>query len=139
MRPKKVVLCVAANEQTLSLRMFQLETWGYLGVRASTASEALGILERSQPNTIDLLLIHHPLPGGDALLTIAKRHQPEIKTVVLSDKLGFDGNIDADMYVPKGAAPMEIHAGFRSLLARKRGPKKAVASVGVAQKEVRYG
>jgi DNA-binding response OmpR family regulator len=145
MRPKKVVLCVAASEQTLSVQMLVLETWGYRGVRASGTVEALSILKRALPNNIDLLLLHlHQVHGWELLLAEAKRLQPEIKTVVLSDVLHtvLDASREghhsaADCYIPaRMAAPMELHERIRTLLARKRGPKPLRGVLDATRKDV---
>lgn len=139
-----MVLCVAASEQALSVQMLVLETRGYRGVRAASAGEALSILKRAPPDTIDLVLLHLPIPGENELLAAARRFQPEIKTVVLSDKPSYFGNSSADVFIPKGTATqIDLYERIRVLLARKRGPKlrpadtprKGVVAAIAAQKE----
>ena len=105
MRPKKVILCVDDNEQTLSVRTFLLETRGYRVINASTSQQALEILERTVPGTLDLLIADLLLPGmaGNALVRRAKQ------------------------MLPKGAGTAaELLEKIRVLVARKRGPKKQV-------------
>lgn len=56
MRPKKIILCVDDNEQTLAIRTFLLETRGYRVLSAQRGSEALEIIAGIAPGSLDLLL-----------------------------------------------------------------------------------
>ena len=47
MRPKKVILCVDDNEQSLSIRKFMLETRGYAVVACTNGNDALTGMEAS--------------------------------------------------------------------------------------------
>jgi two-component system, OmpR family, response regulator CpxR len=141
MRPKRVVLCVAESEQTLSVQVFRFETWEYRAIRAACVDEAMSILKRALPESIDLLIVHQQnLHGFDDLLAAAKQLQPEIKIVVFSDKPVYFGNSTADIFIPKGNfAWTDLRQQIRTLIAKKRGPKKAVASVPAPQEVARYG
>ncbi len=130
MRPKKVILCVDDNEQTLSVRTFLLETRGYRVLHTQTAAEALEILERTTPGTLDLLISDLLMPGmdGNELVRRAKQMHPMLPTLIVSGTVtALDRAIHADAFLPKGAAsPAELLERIRVLVARKRGPKKHI-------------
>jgi CheY-like chemotaxis protein len=130
MRPKKSILCVESNEQILSVRTFLLETRGYRVLSATTAQEALEILERTLPGTIDLLLTDLLLPqmDGNELVRRARQLHPALPTMIVSGTVtSYDRALAADAFLPKGAStPAELLERIRVLVARKRGPKKTV-------------
>jgi two-component system, OmpR family, response regulator CpxR len=129
MRPKKTILCVDNNEQALSVRTFLLETRGYRVIAAHTSHEALEVIERSLPGTIDLILcdLIMPLMDGNELVRRAKQLHPSLPAMIVSGTVNaFDRAIHADVFLPKGASsPAEMIERIRVLVARKRGPKKA--------------
>ncbi len=128
MRPKKMILCVDDNEQTLSVRTFLLETRGYRVINATTSKEALEILERTVPGTLDLLIADLLMPGmdGNELVRRAKQMHPTLPALIVSGTVAsFDRALAADAFLPKGAgSPVELLERIRVLVARKRGPKK---------------
>ena len=128
MRPKKVILCVDDNEQTLSIRTFLLETRGYRVLSAASSQAALEILEQTVPGTLDLLISDLLLPGmdGNELVRRAKQMHPALPTLIVSGTVtSFDRALAADAFLPKGASsPTELLERIRVLVARKRGPKK---------------
>ena len=134
MRPKKVILCVDDNETTLSVRTFLLETRGYRVLTATTAQQALEILERSctngGPGCLDLLIADLLLPGmdGNELVRRAKQMHPMLPTLIVSGTVAsFDRALAADAFLPKGASSaVELLDRIRVLVARKRGPKKHI-------------
>jgi two-component system response regulator CpxR len=130
MRPKKTILCVDDNEQVLSVRTFLLETRGYRIVAVSSAQEALEVLERSLPGTVDLVLCDLLMPqmDGNELVRRAKQLHPGLPAMIVSGTVNaFDRALHADVFLPKGASsPAEMIERIRVLVARKRGPKKAV-------------
>ncbi len=130
MRPKKVILCVDDNEQTLSVRTFLLETRGYRVISALTATEALDVLERMIPGTLDLLISDLLMPGmdGNELVRRAKEMHPLLPTLIVSGTVSnYDRALAADAFLPKGASsPLELLDRIKVLVARKRGPKKHV-------------
>ncbi len=130
MRPKKVILCVDSNEQTLSVRAFLLETRGYRVISAATSQEALEVLERIVPGTLDLLIADLLLPGmdGNELVRRAKQMHPTLPTLIVSGTVAaYDRALAADAFLPKGAGTAaELLERIRVLVARKRGPKKHV-------------
>ena len=131
MRPKKTILCVDHNEQTLSIRTFLLETRGYRVVGVTTAHEALEVVDRAAPGSIDLLLADLLLPqmDGNELVRRAKQRHPALPAMLVSGTVtAFERASSADVFLPKGAcSAAEMLERIRVLVARKRGPKKAVA------------
>ena len=132
MRPKKIILCVDDNEQTLSIRKFLLETKGYRVLTAAAAQEALDILESYPQGEIALLLCDLMMPqmDGTELIRRARALQPGLPTMMVSGTVaGFERGSGADVFLPKGAcSPVELLERVRILVARKRGPKKTAAA-----------
>jgi two-component system, OmpR family, response regulator CpxR len=130
MRPKKTILRVDHNEQALSVRTFLLETRGYRVIAANTSREALEVIERSLPGTIDLILcdLIMPLMDGNELVRRAKQLHPSLPAMIVSGTVNaVDRAVHADVFLPKGASsPAEMIERIRVLVARKRGPKKAM-------------
>lgn len=129
MRPKKTILCVDDNEQILSVRTFLLETRGYRVLSALNAKDALEIVERALPGSIDLLLCDLLMPqmDGDELVRRAKLLHPCLPAMIVSGTVtAFDRAGHADAFLPKGAcSPAEMLERIRVLVARKRGPKRS--------------
>ena len=133
MRPRKIILCVDDNEQTLSVRKFLLETRGYRVITATCGHEALGILDDATTGTVDLLLCDLMLPqmDGNELIRRAKQIHPGLPSLLISGTVTqFERAAAADAFLPKGACtPAELLDRIRILVARKRGPKKQVQPV----------
>lgn len=129
LRPKKTILCVDDNEAILSVRTFLLETRGYRVLGSSSSHQALEILDRSLPGSIDLLLCDLLMPqmDGNELVRRAKVLHPGLPAMIVSGTVNsFDRALCADVFLPKGASsPAEMIERIRVLVARKRGPKKA--------------
>jgi len=132
MRPKKTILCIDDNEQALSVRKFLLETRGYKVIALTSATEAMGVLRKSAQGSIDLLLtdLSMPLVDGNDLIHQAKQLHPTLPTLLLTGtSKHFDRPTRADVYLARGAdSPQELLERVRVLVARKRGPKKAVVA-----------
>jgi two-component system response regulator CpxR len=132
MRPKKTILCVDDNEQVLSVRTFLLETRGYRVVAAHSAQEALTVLDQYLPGTLDLILCDLIMPqmDGNELVRRAKQLHPGLPAMIVSGTVNaFDRAVHADVFLPKGASsPAEMIERIRVLVARKRGPKKAIVA-----------
>jgi len=130
MRPKKTILCVDDNEQILSIRTFLLQTRGYRVIAVPTPIEALEAIASSASGTYDLLLCDLLMPGmdGNELVRRAKELQPTLPAMIISGTVSaYDRAGRADVFLPKGASsPAELLERVRVLVARKRGPKKAV-------------
>lgn len=128
MRPRKLILCVDGNEQSLSLRKFMLETRGYRVLPMSSGREALDHLENCLPGSVDLLLSDLSLPSmdGNELVRRAKQCQPGLPALLVSAATSnFDRASAADAFLGKGAcSAAELLDRVRVLVARKRDPKK---------------
>ena len=128
MRPKKIIVCVDANEQTLSVRRFLLETRGYRVIATRNAQKALEIVESFAEGALDLLIADLLLPGmdGNELVRRAKQIHPTLPAMIVSDTVAaHDRALAADAFLPKGACSVpEVLERIRVLVARKRGPKK---------------
>ena len=129
MKPKRTILCVDDNEQSLSIRKVMLETRGYRVVTCTGGEEAL---ERFKKGGVDLVLTDLIMPGldGTKLIEEIKHLSPQTPIILLSGKVKFyDRDSKADLFLPKGMyAPVELLERIRVLLVRKRGPKRAQSS-----------
>ena len=125
MKPKRTILCVDDNEQSLSIRKVMLETRGYRVITCSNAPEALAIFKSG---SIDLLLTDLIMPGHDGhwLIEEIKNLSPQTPAILFSGKIRiYDRDLRADAFLPKGTyAPIELLERIRLLLIRKRGPKR---------------
>jgi two-component system response regulator CpxR len=132
MKPKRTILCVDDNEQSLSIRKVMLETRGYRVVTSHNGREALEIFSKGG---IDLLLTDLVMPevDGDELIRRAKELSPFTPAILFSGHTKFcTTDTCADIFLPKGAhAPIELLERIRLLLVRKRGPKRGATSLGV--------
>ena len=128
MKPKRTILCVDDNEQSLSIRKVLLETRGYRVVVCHDAEEALA---RFRKGGIDLVLSDLMMPGidGAKLIEQIKAISPRTPAILLSGKVRiYDQNTQADVFLPKGMhAPAELLERIRLLLVRKRGPSRSRA------------
>jgi two-component system, OmpR family, response regulator CpxR len=127
MRPKKTILCVDDNEQALSVRKYMLGTRGYRVVGAMAPEEALELFTQGG---IDLVLsdLHMPRMDGNELARRMKEISPDIPILLMSGSVNaFERATCGDCFLPKGAcSPLDVLERVRMMLARKRGPKKAV-------------
>lgn len=127
MRPKKTILCIDDNEQSLSIRKFMLETRGYRVVACCNATEALRTFKEGG---VDLVLTDLEMPemDGSELVKRLKKISPETPAILFSGKVKiYDRDTHADVFLPKGMyAPTELLERIRLMLIKKRGPKKAV-------------
>ena len=137
MKPKRTILCVDDNEQSLSIRKIMLETRGYRVVTSKNGREAIDVFQRGG---IDLVLSDLVMPDvdGTELIAMVKTLSPETPAILFSGKIKvYERDTRADLFLPKGMyAPAELLERIRLLLVRKRGPKKGVARVTVAQPKV---
>ncbi|HLJ85568.1 MAG TPA: response regulator [Candidatus Angelobacter sp.] len=125
MRPRRTILCVDDNEQSLSIRKVMLETRGYRVTACTSSTEALEVFKKGG---VDLVLTDYLMPAldGAALIDRIKELSPETPAILFSGKLkSCERDTRADLFLPKGAhAPVEILERIRVLLIKKRGPKK---------------
>src|SRR5579863_9566951 len=126
MKPKRTILCVDGNEQSLSIRKIMLETRGYHVIACTGGQEAL---ERFKKGDVDLVLTDLTMPGldGSKLIEEIKSLSPQTPAILLAGKVKlYDRDTKADVFLPKGMyAPVELLERIRVLLVRKRGPKRA--------------
>jgi len=125
MKPKRTILCVDDNEQTLSIRKVMLETRGYRVVACQSGAEALECFKKGG---IDLVLTDLIMPGVDGakLIEEIKAISPRTPAVLVSGKIRiYDRDMQADAFIPKGmVSPAELLERIRLLLVRKRGPRR---------------
>ena len=126
MKPKRTILCVDDNEQSLSIRKVMLETRGYRVVACINSQQALDEFRRGG---IDLVLSDLVMPGldGVALIDEIKKISPQTPAILFSGKIKiYDRDLRADVFLPKGMyAPAELLERIRLMLVRKRGPRPA--------------
>jgi len=130
MRPKKTILCVDDNEQSLSIRKVMLETRGYRVVVTTSGKTALEIFRQGG---IDLVLSDLVMPDFDGKRVVegVKAISPSTPAILFSGKVAvYDSEMPADLFLPKGMyAPVELLERIRLLLVRKRGPRKAISAL----------
>jgi len=125
MKPKRTILCVDDNEQSLSHRKIMLETRGYRVASFARGEEAL---ERFERGGIDLVIADMAMPGldGPQLISRIKQLAPNTPAILISSKVRiYDHDSPADVFLTKGMyAPADLLERVRLLLVRKRGPKR---------------
>jgi len=86
MKPKRTILCVDDNEQSLSSRKIMLETRGY---RVASYSRGEDALERFRQGGIDLVVSDMAMPGmdGPKLIAAIKDISPKIPAILISSKV----------------------------------------------------
>lgn len=131
MKPKRTILCVDDNEQSLSIRKVMLETRGYRVVTCTNSEDALRIFREGG---IDLILSDLVMPGLDGAELIAriKKQSPTTPAILFSGTVkGYERDTVADVFLPKGMySPAELLERIRVLLIKKRGPKRAMPDHG---------
>ena len=129
MKPKRTILCVDDNEQSLSIRKVMLETRGYRVVACINSQQAL---DEFRHGGIDLVLSDLVMPGldGVALIDEIKKISPQTPAILFSGKIKiYDRDLRADVFLPKGMyAPAELLERIRLMLVRKRGPRPAASN-----------
>ncbi len=130
MRPKKTILCIDDNEQSLSIRKFMLETRGYHVIACTTGREGLSQFSKGG---VDLVLTDLMMPEVDGAEVIKKIKtlSPETPAILFSGKIKiYEKDLQADVFLPKGMyAPTELLERIRLLMVRKRGPKKVTKPI----------
>lgn len=125
MKPKKTILCVDDNEQSLSIRKILLETRGYRVIACNNGEQALEAFRRGR---VDLVLTDLVMPGvdGSQLIEAIKGLSPQTPAVLISGRVKiYERDTLADVFLPKGMyEPAELLERIRLLLVRKRGPKR---------------
>ena len=102
MKPKRTILCVDDNEQSLSIRKVMLETRGYRVIACTRGEEALECFKKGG---IDLVLTDLVMPGydGSKLIQDIKAISPGTPAILISGKVRIhDRDTQADAFLPKG-------------------------------------
>ena len=127
MKPKKTILCVDDNEQSLSIRKILLETRGYRVIACNKGEDALAAFRHGG---VDLVLTDLMMPGvdGSRLIEEIKQISPHTPAVLISGRVKiYERDTLADLFLPKGMyEPAELMERIRLLLVRKRGPKRPI-------------
>src|SRR5512141_2999983 len=98
MKPKRTILCVDDNEQSLSIRKVMLETRGYRVVTCASGEEALKAFDNG---AIDLVLTDLIMPGldGTELIARIKSLSPHTPAILFSGKIRiYDRDTQADVF-----------------------------------------
>lgn len=125
MKPKRTILCVDDNEQSLSHRKIVLETRGY---RVASFNRGEDALARFLQGGVDLVIADMAMPGldGPQLIARIKDSSPHTPAILISSKVRlYDHDSRADVFLTKGMySPADLLERVRQLLVRKRGPKR---------------
>jgi len=125
MKPKRTILCVDDNEQSLSHRKIMLETRGY---RVASFTRGEDALERFLVGGVDLVIADMAMPGldGPQLIAKIKEASPQTPAILISSKVrSYGHDSQADVFLTKGMySPADLLERVRLLLVRKRGPKR---------------
>ncbi len=125
MKPKRTILCVDDNEQSLSHRKIMLETRGYRVANFDRGEDAMA---RFSQGGIDLVIADMAMPGldGPQLIAKIKELSPQTPAILISSKVRiYDHDSKADVFLTNGMyAPADLLERVRVLLVRKRGPKR---------------
>ncbi len=126
MKPKRTILCVDDNEQSLSIRKVLLETRGYRVLAYTDAKQAL---DRFALGGVDLVLTDLVMPGvdGSKLIQGIKNMSPETPAILVSGTVKiYEHESSADLFLAKGMyMPADLLERIRVMLVRKRGPKRS--------------
>src|SRR4029077_9696694 len=125
MKPKRTILCVDDNEQSLSIRKVLLETRGYRVISCQNGEDALARFKRGG---VALVLTDLIMPGldGAKLIEAIKEISPRTPAILLSGKVRiYDRNTQAVVFLPERMThAAELLERIRLLLIRKRGPSR---------------
>ena len=137
MKPKRTILCVDDNEQSLSHRKIMLETRGY---RVASFSRGEDGFARFLEGGIDLVITDMAMPGldGPQLIAKIKDMSPQTPAILISSKVRiYDHESKADVFLAKGMyAPVDLLERIRLLLVRKRGPKRMLPRVSQVSNQI---
>ena len=129
MRPKKQLLLVSANEDTVSTFRLVFTVQGY-GVRAvATEAAAAAVLSDF---LIDLIVLDGALADdrGVEMACNMKRLKPFIPLILMGDDMDGAPISRADAWVNETTiTPAEMLERIKVMSARKRGPRKGSARV----------
>ncbi len=125
MKPKRTILCVDENEQSLSQRKIVLETRGY---RVAAFSRGEDAWQRFLEGGVDLIIADMAMRGLDGAQLIAKIKEasPTTPAILIANRVRtFDHDSPADVFLTKGMySPADLLERVRLLVTRRRGPKR---------------
>ena len=132
MKPKRTILCVDDNEQSLSYRKIMLETRGYRVASYSRGEEAL---ERFKQGGIDLVVTDMAMPGldGPQLIAAIKNLSPHTPAILISSKVRvYDHESQADVFLARGNVRAGRSAGANPFAAGAQARSQANAGAPAA-------
>jgi CheY-like chemotaxis protein len=132
MRPKKRILLIDTNEDRQAVLRFLFVTHAYHVISAGSADEARQLIATEDP---ELIVCAYPLAGADAdtLLDQLRQVIPFTPSLLLYQGKGPGPQLGkADAVVPQSISRVELLERTKLMSARKRGPRKQVASISVA-------
>jgi CheY-like chemotaxis protein len=118
---RSVILCVDDEAVPLTLRRFVLEKSGFAVIPASSATEALDILNAQ---VVDLVLTDLLMPGlsGLELARKIKERRPALPIILLSGVNELPEDADcADLFVSKVEGPVAMCEKISEVLKKSRG------------------
>ena len=125
MKPKRTILCVDDNEQSLSHRKIVLETRGY---RVASFTRGEAALERFLRGGVDLVIADMAMPGldGPQLIARIKDASPQTPAILITSKVRiYSHDSRADVFLTRGMySPADLLERVRQLLVRKRCPRR---------------
>jgi two-component system, OmpR family, response regulator CpxR len=125
MKPKRTILCVDENEQSLSQRKIVLETRGY---RVAAFLHGQDAWVRFLEGGVDLVIADMAMRGldGPQLIAKIKEASPSTPAILIANKVRtFEHDSQADVFLIKGMySPADLLERVRLLLTRRRGPKR---------------
>jgi two-component system response regulator GlrR len=120
-----VVLCVAAEQVSLSVRGLVLQSEGYSVISASTPEDALRLSAQRQP---DVIICEHPLGKGNGV-EVAKRLKevnPDTPILLITDPMdSIPQTLAVDAYMTKIDGPQALLRSVAALLDSKSGTHAA--------------
>jgi len=118
-RPKKKVLIVDMNDESLGILRFLVKTQRYAVYSATSTIEAIGALDQEN---YDLLLIRNPLDGIEAILQLQREKDDRIPVIILNNSVQNLDCVPANFVLHKPTSA-EIMDKIATVIKRKRGPR----------------
>jgi CheY-like chemotaxis protein len=118
---KASILCVDDENIPRMLRSLILQKQGYQVITASSAKEALELLERQ---SFDLVLTDQMMPGmsGIELTKLIKAKSPDLPVIIVSGVNELPAEIAyADLFISKIEGPTALFEGVAKVLQLYRG------------------
>jgi len=121
MRPKKNILYICANDRTLSWRSYGLMLRGYRVIKANDIEQLPVFAE------FDLVLIEMQyISASNDLAKIVQGVAPDVPILIIGKTHRTPAYL-AVPFIPDDAPPVELFSVVRTMITRKRGPKKRPA------------